>query len=132
MIAQVKGADDEQLGALYRGAAATIVPSRYEGFGLTLLEAMACGCPVASSGGGSLSEFDGEFAFRFRPHSPMDCASALVSAMDADPATREGAIEHSRAFTWEATAKRYRELYDQVSARRSSRRRGRSLSTRPH
>jgi glycosyltransferase involved in cell wall biosynthesis len=79
---------DTELCSLYAGAAALVLPSLYEGFGLPLLEAMAAGCPVLASNAGSLPEVGGEAALYFSPDSANELAACLlrlqdVPAMDA-------------------------------------------------
>jgi glycosyltransferase involved in cell wall biosynthesis len=78
---------DAELQRLYAGAAALVLPSLYEGFGLPLLEAMRLGCPVLCSTAGSLPEIGGDAAFYFDPHSAAGLAACLLrvdnaSAMD--------------------------------------------------
>ena len=114
-VRQIGGIDDVELGEFYRGASALVVTSRYEGFGLPLLEAMACGCPVASSGGGSLSEFDNGLTFRFDPDSIDQCRSAIGAAMECGTAHTQAAMEHARTFSWQRTASAYCEVYDQLA-----------------
>src|SRR5262245_36174476 len=66
---------------LYRRAAATVFPSLYEGFGLPPLEAMACGCPVACSDRGALSEVVGDAAVLFDPDDPAAIARGVAEAL---------------------------------------------------
>lgn len=70
--------DDDQLAALYRGALAFVHPSLYEGFGIPLLEAMACGCPIVASRIPSTKEIAGDYPFYFEPTS----VDRLVQALD--------------------------------------------------
>ncbi len=102
---------DRELGDLYRGAAALVVTSRYEGFGLSVLEALACGCAVASSRCGSLSEFDNSLSYPFDPDSTTGCAAAVIGAANADDGRRRLGVEHASSFTWQTTAERYAALY---------------------
>jgi len=99
--------DDDQLRALYAGAALFAFPSRYEGFGLPPLEAMSFGTPVVSSDGGSLPEVVGDAALVV----PVGDAAALEGAMRevlGDPARAAELAEAGRAraatFTWDKTA----------------------------
>jgi len=107
--------EPEDVPALYRGALAMAFPSLYEGFGSPPLEAMACGCPVASSTRGSLAEVLGDAALSFDPESADDIAAAIARLAE-DGALRERLIERglerARGFTWEAAARRHLELYE--------------------
>ena len=69
--------DDETLACLYSGASAFVYPSLYEGFGLPILEAMACGCPVICSDVASMPEVAGDAAIRIDPASAEDLAAAI-------------------------------------------------------
>jgi len=79
--------DDAHLQRLYAGAAALVLPSLYEGFGLPLLEAMSLGCPILSSSVGSLPEVAGPAALYFDPHSTTQLAECLLAVQD--PATMQ-------------------------------------------
>ena len=68
--------EQERLAALYRGAACLVFPSRYEGFGLPLVEAMACGTPVVAARTGALPEVAGDAALLVEPGSPVALARA--------------------------------------------------------
>jgi glycosyltransferase involved in cell wall biosynthesis len=95
---------DEQLAALYRGADCLVYPSRYEGFGLPPLEAMACGTPVVAANATSLPEVLGDAALLV---DPLD-ADALAAAIADARTRREELSEHGRAhattFTWSRSA----------------------------
>jgi glycosyltransferase involved in cell wall biosynthesis len=93
---------DAEVADLYRRARALVFPSRYEGFGLPPLEAMACGTPVAASRAGSLPEVCGDAAVLFEPDDPAAIAAGVEEAFDrsADLATR--GVAHARTFTWDA------------------------------
>ncbi len=110
----------ELLPALYAGAAACLAPSWYEGFGLTAIEAMACGCPVAASTGGSLPEVTGDAALLAPPEDEAGWADAL-RRLASDEALRErlstAGIERARSFTWRACAERTLAAYRQALAR---------------
>jgi glycosyltransferase involved in cell wall biosynthesis len=94
---------DEELARLYRGAAAFAYPSRFEGFGLPVVEAMACGAPAVVSSHPSLDEASGESAFRADPEDAEAFAQALELALNAPPERRERGIAHAARFTWRAS-----------------------------
>jgi glycosyltransferase involved in cell wall biosynthesis len=100
-------APEDQLAGLYSGAEALLLPSLYEGFGLTALEAMACGTAVLASTAGSLPEVVGSAALGFDPLDEEALAGALARLLD-EPALAaalvEAGLERAAAFTWERTA----------------------------
>ena len=90
---------DDELARLYRGAAAFAYPSRFEGFGIPVVEALACGTPAVASSHPSLDEACGDAALRTDPDDPEAFAGALDQAL-AKP--RGGGVEHAARFTWRA------------------------------
>lgn len=112
---------DADLAALISGARVFVVPSRAEGFGLPVLEAMALGVPVASSDIPVLHEIAGEAALWFDPERP-DQLAAIVTRMLDDEALRARMIGLGRAraatFTWQKTAAATIAVYDRVLAAR--------------
>jgi glycosyltransferase involved in cell wall biosynthesis len=93
---------DEELARLYRGAAALAYPSRFEGFGLPVVEALASGAPAVVSSHPSLDEASGEAALRADPHDPEAFAAALEQALDPDEERRAAGLAHAARFTWRA------------------------------
>jgi glycosyltransferase involved in cell wall biosynthesis len=100
---------DGDLVALYQAAAVVCVPSIYEGFGLPVLEAMACGTPVVASSAAALPEAGGDAATYVEPGDASGFADALEGLLgDAGEAGRRRAlgIAHAARFTWDAAASR--------------------------
>lgn len=103
----------EHRAALYRMADVLVWPSFHEGFGLPVLEAMACGTPVITSASSSLPELAGNAAVLVNPHDPEEIASALEQ-LRADPALRrslaaQGPVR-AAGFSWRASAEALRRL----------------------
>lgn len=115
-IGEVSNAD---MPALYSACALFVFPSLYEGFGLTPLEAMACGAPVACSNTSSLPEVAGDAALLFDPTRPEDIAAACARVLN-DPALqttlRARSLAQAARFTWAETARRTLEAYREVGA----------------
>jgi glycosyltransferase involved in cell wall biosynthesis len=106
----------DELARLYRRATALVFPSLYEGFGQPPLEAMASGCPVACSTGGSLPEVVGDAARLFDPTSVEDMVSAVDDVLrDPEPWVTRG-LERAAGFTWDECARRHEAVYREVTA----------------
>ncbi|MCJ7563970.1 MAG: glycosyltransferase family 4 protein [Candidatus Aminicenantes bacterium] len=103
---------------LYSAAAALVFPSSCEGFGLPLLEAMACGLPVAASGVSALPEIGGDAAVYFDPESPEDMAAKIMLLLE-DAGLRESlkakGRERAKIFTWEKTAEETLDFYRAIA-----------------
>ena len=108
----------EELPALYRGARAVVFPSLFEGFGAPVLEAMACGTPVAASDRGALAEVAGEAALLFDPES-SDALVDAVGRVTADASLRARLIElglaRASGHTWARTAGAHLRVYSDVA-----------------
>lgn len=108
---------DEQLRALYRGASAFVYASFMEGFGLPILEAMACGCPVITSNLSSMPEVAGDVGLLVDPHDVEDIAAAMHDMAENDAERNklsDQGIERARAFSWDKTARSMLKAYDDV------------------
>jgi glycosyltransferase involved in cell wall biosynthesis len=92
----------ERLPALYRGAQAFVFPSRFEGFGMPVLEAMACGVPCVVSAHPSLDEACGDAAIRVDPESPEAIADGIRRALAACDELAARGVAHAARFTWSA------------------------------
>ena len=103
---------------LYSGAVCLLFPSLYEGFGLPILEAMACGCPVITSNLGSMAEVAGDAAILVDPNSPVAIADGIKSLLD-DSALRDAmtAKGHARVkqFSWRTAAEQTLTVYREAA-----------------
>ena len=95
----------EDLPRLYRGASVVVYPSLYEGFGMPIVEAMACGVPVVASSHPSMDEASGEAAVRADPEDPDAIAEAIGIALDRRDELVAKGLEHVRSFTWLANGR---------------------------
>ena len=92
----------EELPRWYRGAAVSVYPSRFEGFGMPVVESMACGTPCVASAHPSLDEACGEAAIRVDPDDPEAIAAGIREALERRDELVERGLEHARTFTWRA------------------------------
>ncbi len=108
---------DEDLPAVYGGATLTAQPSLCEGFGLPVLEAMACGSPVCASNASSLPEVAGDAARYFSPKSTEEMSETLRYLL-CDPAVRQemrqAGLQRAATFSWERTARQTMAVYERV------------------
>lgn len=111
----------EQLVDLYRRARVMVFPSLYEGFGLPPLEAMACGCPVASSDAGSLAEVVGDAAVTFDPRDPAAIAQAILEAAARSEDLRARGFARIKQFSWDQFARQHEDVYLKVYEERNAR-----------
>lgn len=107
---------DADLPALYAGAAAYLFPSLYEGYGLPILEAMACGTPVLTSDRGSCPEAAAGHAVIADPEDIDALAAGIAAAIDMSQAQRASALAYARTRSWDATARGTLAVWRQVLA----------------
>ncbi len=111
--------DDADLPALYSAAELFVYVSLYEGFGLPLLEAMACGTPVIGSNVSSLPEVIGDVGLQVDPRD-VDAMAKAMKTMLSQPVLRDRSIgqgaERSKIFTWEKAARELLAIYDRLGA----------------
>jgi alpha-1,3-rhamnosyl/mannosyltransferase len=115
LLRLVGRADDEALAGLYRDAAALVYPSRYEGFGLPLLEAMSCGTPVIASRAASIPEVTAEAAILLDPDDEAAWAAAIEAVLRPETGTaarlREAGLRRAADFSWRRTAEATAAVY---------------------
>jgi glycosyltransferase involved in cell wall biosynthesis len=103
--------DPAGLPAFYRGASVFVYPSRFEGFGIPVVEAMACGVPCVVSKHPSLDEASGDAAIRVDPESPQAIADGIREADERRDALVPLGLAHARRFTWRETGRAHLQGY---------------------
>jgi glycosyltransferase involved in cell wall biosynthesis len=110
--------DDSDLASLYRQAAVVVLPSTHEGFGLTALEAMACGAPLVATAVGNLPQLTLDVAVLVPPGDPAALAEAIESVL-TEPVRaarmRHAGIDRAAGYTWERTAALTAAVYQEVA-----------------
>lgn len=97
--------DEELLPALYWHAESFVLPSLYEGFGMPILEAFGCGCPVVTSNVSSMPEVAGKAAVLVEPESVDSIARGISEAMSRKDELKQLGLERVKEFSWDKTAK---------------------------
>jgi glycosyltransferase involved in cell wall biosynthesis len=108
---------DNQLAYFYNAASLLVFPSLEEGFGLPVIEAMACGTPVAASNAGSLPEIVGDAGCLFDPYSKeemLEIIKRVLSDTDLSKEMRHKGMERARQFSWEKAAKDLLSIFDKL------------------
>jgi glycosyltransferase involved in cell wall biosynthesis len=119
-IVRLGAVSESTLRALYHGAAALVYPSRYEGFGLPLVEAMASGTPVLASRAASIPEVVGESGMLLDPDDPRRWEDAIVQVITDSvlrARLRADGLARAAMFTWERTARITLDVYQRVADR---------------
>ena len=107
---------DAELPALLSAALAFVYPTLYEGFGLPVLEAMQCGCPVVTSGDPAVMEVSGGAAIHVGTSEAMARAlRSLAESADLRARMREAGLRRATAFSWQRTAQQTRALYAEIA-----------------
>ncbi|MCU0848901.1 MAG: glycosyltransferase family 4 protein [Spirochaetes bacterium] len=116
-VRRIGFSSDSELAGLYGNAAAFIFPSGYEGFGIPVLEAFSCGCPVLLSDRSSLPEVGGDAAMYFDPGDPdslRESVERIINDEDLRKRLADLGLRRLRDFSWKKTAARTVELYREV------------------
>ena len=109
--------DDGALGTLYKNAIALVYPSFYEGFGIPILEAMSCGCPVIASNNSSIPEVAGDAALFFDPASKeslINAMSRIASDTNLRDVMKASGVLRCRTFSWDRCAKETFAFYKEL------------------
>ncbi|WP_435189521.1 glycosyltransferase family 4 protein [Pseudothioglobus sp. nBUS_23] len=109
--------DDDTISSLYKNALLFVFPSLYEGFGIPLLEAFSCGCPVACSDASSFPEIALDGAVYFDPEnvdSMYHCISQILFDQAAKQKLVSNAYKRLNSFSWEITASETKKIYNEV------------------
>lgn len=109
---------DEEIPAFYNLADLFVFPSLYEGFGIPVLEAMACGCPVVTTKTGCTPEVAGGAALLVDPYNPDDIAEAIKKVLTEESLRKnliEKGLKRAKQFSWEKCAKETLELFESLN-----------------
>ncbi len=106
---------DEELASLYRGALCLVFPSLYEGFGLTVLEAMACGTPVVTSNSGATAEVAGGAGVLVDPLEPEAIAAGIATAISQRDELVDAGLARAANYTWSTAADQVEALWRELT-----------------
>jgi len=105
---------DADLPALYSGCSTFVLPSLYEGFGLSPLQAMACGAPTVVSNVSSLPEVVGKAGVLVDPEKVNSISAGIIKAIKNQADLSSKSLKRAKQFTWQETAQKTHQLYQQV------------------
>jgi glycosyltransferase involved in cell wall biosynthesis len=114
----------DEIPALYNMASAFVFPSIYEGFGLPILEAMACGCPVITSTTGYAPEVAGDAAMLVNPYRPDEIGNAIQQVLNDAPLRSrliEKGLQRVKEFSWRKTAQDTIALFESLGTEKQAR-----------
>lgn len=117
-VLHLQQVDDRQLAHLYLSAGLLALPSYYEGFGLPVLEAMHCRCPVIASNRASLPEVVGDAGVLLSPEDPESWAAGMQTVLSNADLREEmvrAGLKQAQTFSWERTARATRSVYEQIA-----------------
>ncbi len=116
IVSQIPWVDDQDMKAAYTAAMALVYPSLYEGFGLPVLEAMRCGCPVIAGKVASIPEVAGEAAIYVDVENSDQIARAMITVTNekAQEQLRAAGLAQARKFTWERVADCYKQVLEEA------------------
>jgi glycosyltransferase involved in cell wall biosynthesis len=120
-VVWVGGVPLEETVDFYRAADVFVYPSHNETFGLTILEAMACGCPVVTSDRSAMPETAGGAAYLADPEDPAAIAAAIMRALNDGEELRTLGLVRASQFSWAQTAKATLDVYREVHGKRKAR-----------
>ena len=112
---QVGRVDDRSLADLYSAAGCLVFPSRYEGFGLPCLEAMACGCPVAAFRNSSLPEVVDEAGILVEDGDGKALGEAAAAMVGERERWSRAGLQRARKFSWDRTARETIAVYESLT-----------------
>jgi glycosyltransferase involved in cell wall biosynthesis len=115
-VTWVDFADDDELARLYRGARCVLYPSLYEGFGIPILEAMACGAPVVTARGGATEEVAGGSAVLVDAEDVASIAAGVEDAVARRDELRAAGLRRARDYSWDESARLLVEAYRAAAA----------------